>query len=247
MIQVKVTAEYERQGIQLHKGSQITKVDDLGNGIKRVYYKEGDKESTIEVDCVLWAVGRKPMIEGLKIDKLGIKLNEKGHIIVDEYQNTNVENIYALGDVCDRGFELTPVAIAAGRRLSDRLFGGQKDARLEYSNIPSVVFAHPEIGSVGLTEPAAREKYGDTVKVYKTEFTAMYYAMMDQENKGPTAYKIVCEGPSERVVGLHIMGVGSSEILQGFAVAVKMGATKADFDRCVVSVTFRDLPGSDQS
>lgn len=233
MIQDKVTAEYERQGIQLHKGSQITKVDDLGNGIKRVHYKEGDKESTIEVDCVLWAVGRKPEVEGLKIDKLGIKLNEKGHIAVDEYQNTNVENIYALGDVCDRGFELTPVAIAAGRRLSDRLFGGQKDAHLEYSNIPSVVFAHPEIGSVGLTEPAAREKYGDTVKVYKTEFTAMYYAMMDQENKGPTAYKIVCEGPNERVVGLHIMGVGSSEILQGFAVAVKMGATKADFDRCV--------------
>ncbi|TKA38032.1 hypothetical protein B0A49_13666, partial [Cryomyces minteri] len=187
----------------------------------------------VEMAGMFWAIGRSPEVEDLGLDKTGVHQNEKGHIPVDAYQNTNVDNLYALGDVCDRGFELTPVAIASGRRLADRLFGGQNDAHLEYANIPSVVFAHPEVGSIGLTEPAAREKYGDSVKVYNTEFTAMYYAMMEPEDKGPTAYKLVCEGPNERVVGLHIMGIGSSEMLQGFGVAVKMGATKKDFDSCV--------------
>lgn len=240
MIQDTVTKEYERQGINLQKGKQITKVEDIGNGQKRVTYQDAEtkEESTVDVEAVLFAVGRKPEIEDLHIKDFGINLNEKNHIITDEYQNTNLPNIYAIGDVCDRGFELTPVAIASGRRLSDRLFGGQKDAHLEYSNIPSVVFAHPEIGAIGLTEPEAREKYVDKVKVYKTEFTAMYYAMMDPEDKGPTAYKIVCVGEEEKVVGLHIMGVGSSEILQGFGVAMKMGATKKDFDNCVV----RNIP-----
>jgi len=235
MIQDSVTKEYERQGINLYKGSQITKVEDIGNGMKRVTYQETKtkKESTVEVEEVLFATGRVPEIEDLHIKDFDIKLNDKNHIVTDEYQNTNLSNIYAIGDVCDRGFELTPVAIAAGRRLSDRLFGGKPDAHLEYSNIPSVVFAHPEIGSVGLTEPEAREKYGDKVKVYKTEFTGMYYAMMDPEEKGPTAYKIVCLGEEEKVIGLHILGQGSSEILQGFGVAIKMGATKKDFDNCV--------------
>jgi glutathione reductase (NADPH) len=126
------------------------------------------------------------------------------------------------------------VAIAAGRRLADRLFGGPKfaTAKLDYTNVPSVVFAHPEIGTIGLNEPEARKKYGDAnIKVYKTSFTAMYYAML--EHKGPTSYKLICEGENERVVGLHIIGLGSAEMLQGFGVAVKMGATKADFDACV--------------
>jgi len=234
MIQEKVTAEYERQGIHLHKRSVQSKIEDLGNGWKRIHYKDKDGESTLDVDCIIWAVGRTPETDDLGIDKLGVKVNEKGHIIVDKYHNTNLENMYAVGDVCDKGFELTPVAIAAGRRLSDRLFGGKADAHIEYENIPSVVFAHPEVGSIGMTEPQAREKYGDSVKVYNTNFTAMYYAMFDrQEDKPPTSYKLICAGPEERVVGLHIMGLGSAEILQGFGVAVKMGATKADFDRCV--------------
>ncbi|KAF1955459.1 glutathione reductase-like protein [Byssothecium circinans] len=237
MIQDTITKEYERQGVKLYKGSQITKVEDIGNGLKRVTYQDTEtkNESTFEVECVLFATGRDPEIEDLHLEELGLSLNEKKHIKTDEYQNTNIENIYALGDVSDRGFELTPVAIAAGRRLSDRLFGGKPDAHLEYSNIPSVVFAHPEIGSIGLTEPEARDKYGDRVKIYKTNFTGMYYAMMEPEDKGPTAYKIICVGEEEKVVGLHILGQGSSEILQGFGVAIKMGATKKDFDNCVVS------------
>ncbi|EKG21863.1 hypothetical protein MPH_00783 [Macrophomina phaseolina MS6] len=236
IIQDTITGEYERQGVNLHKKAAITKVEDAGDGKKRVYYDEGDKKGLVieDVDHVLFAIGRKPEIEKLGVDKLpNLKLNAKQHVVVDKYQNTSVENVYALGDVCDKGFELTPVAIAAGRRLSDRLFGGKNDAHLEYENIPSVVFAHPEVGAIGLTEPEAREKYGDSIKVYKTSFTAMYFAMMEPEHKGPTAYKLIVEGPQERVVGLHILGAGSSEMLQGFGVAIKMGATKADFDRCV--------------
>ncbi|KAJ9642454.1 Glutathione reductase [Coniosporium apollinis] len=236
MIQKTVTETYVKQGIDLHRGSDISKIEDIGNGKKRITYTEHklrDKQYTMDVDVVLFAIGRDPEITDLNLDAVGVKLAENGHINVDEYQNTNVENIYALGDACDKNFELTPVAIAAGRRLSDRLFGGKKDAHLEYSNIPSVVFAHPEVGTIGLTEPKAREKYGDTVKVYQTNFTAMYYAMMEPDEKGPTAFKVICEGPNERIVGLHILGAGVSEMLQGFGVAIKMGATKADFDRCV--------------
>ncbi|KAF2840665.1 glutathione reductase [Patellaria atrata CBS 101060] len=233
MIQDTVTKEYNRRGIKIHNGSQITKIEDIGDGWKKITYKKGGSEHTMEVDCVLYAIGRKPELNDLQVDKLGLNLDDQQHVVVDEYQNTNIEGIYALGDACDKGFELTPVAIAAGRRLADRLFGGKNDSHLEYANIPSVVFAHPELGTIGMTEPAAREKYGDSIKVYKTEFTAMYYAMMEPEEKGQTAYKLICEGPNERVIGLHILGTGSSEMLQGFGVAIKMGATKADFDRCV--------------
>lgn len=234
LIQEKVVQEYERQGVHLHKNSSQSKLEDLQTGQKRLHFKDQNGEGVLDVDTVLWAIGRSPELEQLNIDASGVKLNEKSHIPVDEYQNTNVPHIYALGDVCDKNFELTPVAIAAGRRLSDRLFGGKADAKLEYENIPSVVFSHPVVGSIGLTEPQAREKYGDdNIKIYQTSFTAMYYSMMEPEDKGPTAYKIICTGKEERVVGLHILGAGSDEILQGFGVAIRMGATKADFDRCV--------------
>ena len=234
MIQDKVMAEYRRQGMHIHTNSSQSKVEDLGSGMKRLHYKDSNGEGTLDTDCLLWAIGRSPQLEHLGIEKTGVKLDEKGHVAVDDYQNTNVEDFYALGDVCDKGFELTPVAIAAGRRLSDRLFNGQKDAKLVYKDIPSVVFAHPEVGTVGLTEPQARQQYGDSkVKVYNTNFTDLYYALMEQEAKAPTTYKLVCVGPEEKVVGLHILGKGSSEILQGFGVAVKMGATKKDFDSCV--------------
>ena len=131
--------------------------------------------------------------------------------------------------------ELTPVAIAAGRQLATRLFVGDEleNDKLDYTNIPSVVFAHPEVGSVGMSEPQAREKYGDKVRVYNTSFTAMYYAIMEVDEKGLKACKLVCVEENEKAVGLHIFGAGSSEMLQGFGVAVKMGATKKDFDSCV--------------
>ncbi|KAK1761215.1 hypothetical protein QBC47DRAFT_23819 [Echria macrotheca] len=237
MIQETVTKEYERLGVHVHKRSIVNKVEkDASTGKLTVHFKEGDGEGVVsELDHLIWAIGRTPQTDNVGIEKTGVKLSEKGHIIVDPYQNTNVENIYALGDVAGH-IELTPVALAAGRKLAARLFGGEafKTTRLDYDNVPSVVFAHPEVGAIGMTEPQAVEKYGrENLKIYKTNFTAMYYAMMDPEHKGPTAYKLICVGPEEKIVGLHILGLGSGEMLQGFGVAIKMGATKADFDSCI--------------
>lgn len=237
LIQESVTKEYERLGVNLHKRTNLSKVEKNADGKLTLTYKdEAGNESTVsDVDDLIWAVGRTPETQGIGLEEAGVKVNDKGYIEVDEYQNTSTENIYALGDVTGQ-VELTPVAIAAGRRLAERLFGPEKfsTAKLNYDNIPSVVFSHPEVGSVGLTEPQAIEKYGkENLKIYKTSFTAMYYAMMEQENKGPTNYKLITYGPDEKVVGLHIMGLGSGEMLQGFGVAIKMGATKADFDSCV--------------
>lgn len=238
MIQEKIMSEYERQGIIIHRSSSQSRVEKHPSktGWINMHFSDSEtNDGTIDLDCLLWAIGRAPEVEDLGLEKAGVKQNERGQIIADEYQNTNIENIYSLGDVCGK-VELTPVAIAAGRLLANRLFGGAtfKDAKLDYNNIPSVVFAHPEVGSIGLSEPEARDKYGDDqVKVYKTSFTAMYYALMDPDQKGPTAYKLVCVGKDEKVVGLHILGTGCSEMLQGFGVAVKMGASKKDFDSCV--------------
>lgn len=237
MIQEGVTKEYERLGIHVHKQSLATKVDkDEATGKLTVHYKEAGSEGVLsDVDHLIWAVGRTPATADLGLESAGVKLRPNGLVAVDEYQTTNVPHIYALGDVTGE-VELTPVAIAAGRKLAARLFGPEqfRTAKLDYKNIPSVVFAHPEVGSIGITEPQAIEQYGrENLTIYKTNFTAMYYAMMDPEQKGPTAYKLICAGPEEKVVGLHIMGLGSGEMLQGFGVAVKMGATKADFDSCV--------------
>jgi glutathione reductase (NADPH) len=181
-------------------------------------------------DALFWATGRIPNTEGLGLELAGVKLGAGAEIEVDDDQATSVAGIYAVGDVTGRR-QLTPVAIAAGRQLSDRLFGGKPDARLDYTLIPSVVFSHPPIGSVGLSEAEARELHGDDVKIYTTRFTNMRWGVTQRKPK--TAMKLVCVGPRERVVGLHSIGAGSDELLQGFAVALKLGATKADFDRTV--------------
>ncbi|KAL8704929.1 MAG: hypothetical protein Q9201_001924 [Fulgogasparrea decipioides] len=243
MIQETIVKEYERQGIHIHRNSSQSKVERLDSTSEAGYpwlkFHYTDKANpdgtTMDIDCLLWAIGRSPEVEDLGLEKAGVNQDQKGHIIADDYQNTNVENIYSLGDVCGK-IELTPVAIAAGRQLGNRLFGGpeHRNAKLDYNNIPSVVFAHPEVGSIGLSEPDAVEKYGkENIKIYKTSFTAMYYAMMPADAKAPTSYKLVCAGPEEKIVGMHIVGSGSSEMLQGFGVAVKMGARKRDFDACV--------------
>ncbi|KFY61856.1 hypothetical protein V496_04842 [Pseudogymnoascus sp. VKM F-4515 (FW-2607)] len=237
MIQDAIVAEYERLGIKIHKLSKQNKVEkDAKTGQLSIHYEDSEGAGVLEnVDSLIWAIGRAPEVKRLGLESVGVKQDAKGQIITDEYQNTNVDNIYSIGDVVGK-WELTPVAIAAGRRLADRLFGGPQFAqsKLDYENIPSVVFAHPEVGSIGLTESEAIAKYGkDDIKVYNTSFTAMYYAMMEPEDKGPTRYKLVCQGPNEKVVGLHILGLGSGEMLQGFGVAIKMGATKKDFDNVV--------------
>jgi len=181
-------------------------------------------------DAVVWAVGRAPNTEQLNAEAALLELDGYGFIPVDDYQKTNVENIFAIGDVTGKE-ALTPVAIAAGRRLADRLYGGMTDRRLEYRTIPTVVFSHPPIGTVGLTEDEAREKYGDELKVYTSRFNPMMYAL--GEHKAPSSMKLVTLGGDEKVVGCHIIGDGADEMLQGFAVAIRMGATKREFDDTV--------------
>jgi glutathione reductase (NADPH) len=181
-------------------------------------------------DALVWAIGRAPNSSDLGLDTAGVNMDERGFVPTDEYQVTNIDHIFALGDVTGR-VALTPVAIAAGRRLADRLYGGMEGRYLDYQNIPSVVFSHPPVGAVGLTEAQAREKFGDAVKNYQTRFVPMQYAM--GEEKGYTAMKLITQGENERIVGCHIVGDGADEMLQGFAVAVRMGATKQDFDDTV--------------
>ena len=232
LIQDTITPWMEHTGVKLHKNSSIVKVEGHPGQTLTVHKADG---STIEVDCLIWAIGRHSEIKYLGLDKAGVETDAKGNVKVDEWQKTNVDNIFSVGDLTGM-WELTPVAIAAGRRLSNRLFGGEKfkNDRLIYEDIPSVVFSHPTIGAVGLTEPAARKKYGDDkVKIYKSSFRSLYFSQLAEEQKEPTAYKLVCVGEEERVVGVHIIGQGSDEVLQGFAVAVKMGATKKDFDDTV--------------
>ncbi len=182
-------------------------------------------------DTLIWAVGRGPAADNLGLEHAGVKIDSYGYISTDKYQVTSVDNIYAIGDVTGRA-QLTPVAIAAGRRLSDRVFGGMSDRYLEYTNIPTVVFGHPPIGTVGMTEAAARDEYGDeAVTVFTSSFVPMYYAMTSIKPR--CDMKLVTVGPEKRVVGVHIVGDGADEMLQGFAVAVRMGATKKDLDDTV--------------
>ncbi len=181
-------------------------------------------------DTLIWAVGRRPLTAGLGLEAIGVETNAPGFVIIDKFQQTTADGIYAIGDVAGT-IALTPVAIAAGRRLSDRVFGGMEGRHLDYTNIPTVIFSHPPIGTVGLTEQEAREAHGDAVKVYTSSFVSLYYGV--SEHKEKTHMKLVTVGDDERVVGCHMIGMGSDEILQGFAVAIKMGARKEDFDNTV--------------
>jgi glutathione reductase (NADPH) len=179
-------------------------------------------------DEVLFAIGRSPSTPGLGLEKAGVVCTSDGHIVVDRYQSTSAAGVYAIGDVTGQA-ELTPVAIAAGRRLADRLFGGMPERHLSYDVIPTVLFSHPPIGTVGLSEEQARERHpNEPIKIYKSEFVSMFYALT--EVKPQTAMKLVCLGTDERVVGCHVIGLGADEMIQGFAVAVTMGARKRDLD-----------------
>ncbi len=182
------------------------------------------------VDCVLWAIGREPNSDTLALDAAGVKTDDEGFIPVDMFQQTNVEHIFAIGDVTGAQ-ALTPVAIAAGRRLADRIYGKMEGRYLDYRLIPTVIFSHPPMGTVGMTEARARAEHGDTVKVYQSRFTPMYYAL--GEKKLPSVMKLITAGDDERIVGCHVIGDGADEMMQGFAVAIRMGATKKDFDDTV--------------
>ncbi len=228
MLRETLMEEMLNQGINILSGVSPNSIERVDDGSLTLHCCEG--QQITRMDCLIWAVGRAPNTASLSLENAGVKTDPRGFIPTDEYQNTNIPNIYAVGDVTGRT-ALTPVAIAAGRRLADRLFGNQPDSRLDYNNIPTVVFSHPPIGTIGLTEDEAHDIHGDGVKIYQTRFAPMYYAL--SAHKGHTAMKLVTVSPRETVIGCHIIGLGADEMLQGFAVAIKMGATKQDFDNTV--------------
>ncbi len=218
----------QTEGPVLHTHSIPRAVVKNSDGSLTLHLENGHQQET---DCLIWAIGRTPAVNNLNLEAAGVRLNERGYISVDKFQNTTTPGVYAVGDITGQ-IELTPVAVAAGRRLAERLFNNKPDEHLNYDLVPTVVFSHPPIGTVGLTEPQARAKYGDSnVKIYQSAFTAMYTAVT--QHRQPCRMKLVCVGHDEKIVGLHGIGYGVDEMLQGFAVAVKMGATKSDFDNTV--------------
>lgn len=229
MLGEKLIEHLRAAGIDVQFNREAAELVETDDGRVQAHFEDG--ETAPAFDQFLWAIGREPNTAELRLESLGPITDARGAIQVDGWQDTSVAGVHALGDVTNAP-ELTPVAIAAGRSLADRLFGGQPEARLDYSDIPSVVFTHPPIGTVGLSEAAARAAYGDTaIRVYTSHYVALYHGVLN--DKTPSELKLVCAGPDEQVVGAHVIGDGADEMLQGFAVAVKMGATKADFDATV--------------
>jgi len=227
MLRSELEKAMQASGITLETGVVPHELKKSIDGL-RIIAEDGREFG--DYDAVVWAVGRAPSTESLNLEAAGVEMDGYGFVPTDEWQKTNVDHIFAIGDVTGRD-ALTPVAIAAGRRLADRLYNGEKDRRLEYHTIPTVIFTHPPIGTVGLTERAAREKYGDDLKVYESRFTPMQYAF--SEDKVRSTMKLIVTGPDEKIVGCHVIGDGADEMLQGFAVAIRMGATKRDFDDTV--------------
>ena len=214
--------------IQVHTQAIPKKVTRQADQSLLLHLEDGSQH---EVDCLIWAVGRKPNTQALNLAAANVQIDEKGYIAVDQFQNTSQAGIYAVGDIIGK-IELTPVAVAAGRKLSERLFNHKPNEYLDYQNVATVVFSHPPIGTVGLSEAQAIEQFGqDQIKVYQSSFTSMYSAIT--QHRQVSKMKLVCVGDEQKVVGVHGIGYGMDEILQGFAVAVKMGATKQDFDNTV--------------
>ena len=213
--------EMQRQGINIYRNTMGVGRIELNekNGLKNVLLNSG--EVIKDVDVVIMAAGRRPLVDSLGLQDVGVMQKEGGYIVVDEYQNTNVDNMYAVGDVCalagrDSNVELTPMAIAAGRRLADRLFSAKPEhsfAKVSYDNVPTVVFSHPPIGTIGLTEAEAVEKYGeDKIKVYRSKFSNLFFGPFHVESseKPKTCMKMVCAGENELVIGLHVIGMVSN-------------------------------------
>jgi glutathione reductase (NADPH) len=220
-----------KEGPTLHTHSVPEKLVKEEDGTVTLHLGNGKSHN---VDQVIWAIGREPTTDAINVAAAGVEVNSKGFVKVDEYQNTSAKNVYAVGDIIENGIELTPVAVKAGRTLSERLFNKAlpDDLKMDYSLVPTVVFSHPPIGTIGLTEQEAISQYGaENIKVYQSAFAAMYTAVT--QHRQPCKMKLVCAGADEKVVGLHGIGFTVDEMIQGFAVAMKMGATKADFDAVV--------------
>jgi glutathione reductase (NADPH) len=227
MLSARLMAAMRADGIEILTSTCVTAVEPAAGG-RRLTLADGRRFGPF--DCVMWAVGRRPLTAGLGLEPAGIALGPGGEIATDLRQDTSVAGIHAIGDVTGRS-ELTPVAIAAGRRLADRLFGGEPDRHLDYRLIPTVVFSHPPVGTVGLSEAEARAAHGDDVEVFSHDFMPLYHGITARRRRAEV--KLVTIGRERRIVGLHAIGMEADELLQGFAVALRLGATKRDFDDTV--------------
>jgi glutathione reductase (NADPH) len=228
MLRTALLASMRESGMAIHTWCDIVRVEGAPGALHPVL-EDGTRLGPF--DTLVWAIGRSPKTSGIGLQSIGVALDAEGHVVVDDLQSTSVQGVYAVGDVTGR-LQLTPVAVAAGRKLCDRLFGGDGEARIDYENVPSVVFSHPPIGTVGLGEDAARQRYGEhNVKVYERRFTNLYHALTVRKPK--TTVKLVTTGAEERVVGIHVIGLAADELIQGFAVALCMGAKKSDLDRTI--------------
>ncbi|WP_132999291.1 glutathione-disulfide reductase [Luteimonas arsenica] len=225
----RLQGNMHQAGIALHFGYSLAALEACAGGGARLCEQGGDTGEPF--DAVIFATGRRPNTDGLGLEAAGVRTAADGHVEVDAFQATSAKRVYAVGDVTGR-LALTPVAIAEGRRLMDRVFGGEPDACVDHDNVATVVFSHPPLGKVGLTEAEARERFGhDAVSCHGTTFRPMLHALADAQQH--SMFKAVCVGKEKRVVGLHLVGEAADEILQGFAVAVKLGATLADFHATV--------------
>ena len=223
-VRAHLAGEMSKQGIDVRFNSNIESLA-KENGALRATLEGGE---TLEADCVMYATGRAPNTADIGLVEAGVELNAKGAVVVDAYSKTSVDNIYAVGDVTDR-INLTPVAIREGHAVADTLFNNTPSAA-DHRDVPSAVFSQPPIGSVGLTEAEARKEYGD-VDIYRSSFAAMKHTLSGRDEK--TFMKLIVDRASDRVVGCHMIGAEAGEIIQGIGIAVKCGATKAQFDATV--------------
>ncbi len=223
-IRTHLTEELRRDGITLHSRRKLESVEKRGDALI-LQLNDGN---LIRATTLLFATGRVPCLQGLGLEQAGVALDKRGYIQVDAYSNTSVSHIYAVGDVTGR-LALTPVALSEGSAVARTLFANTP-SKPEYQYIPSAVFCHPNVGTIGLTEAQAREKYSK-IRVYRSDFRSLKHALTQREKR--TLTKLVVDGQTDRVVGLHMVGDHAGEIIQGFAVAMRMGATKADFDSTI--------------
>ncbi|WP_421862991.1 glutathione-disulfide reductase [Parvibaculum sp.] len=219
-----LSEEMTKKGIDLRMNSDIVSIEKR-DGELHLKLNDGD---TISTDCVMYATGRAPNTKGLGLEDAGVKLGMAGEVVVDDYSQSSVESIYAVGDVTDRA-NLTPVAIREGHAFADTVYGG-KDVKVDHSIIPTAIFSQPEMGTVGLTEAQAREQY-DEVDIYKTAFRALKNTLSGSQER--TFMKLIVDAKSDKVLGVHIMGSGAGEVIQAIGIAVTMGATKAQFDMTI--------------
>jgi len=228
-IQKALRKQMEDDKIALYDDEIISKVEEQADSTEdkkllTIHFTDGT--SITDVEALIWAIGRRPNTDNIGLENTDVEL-DRGMVVVDDYEKTTVDGIYAIGDIIGKA-PLTPVAIAAGRRLGDRLYGGKPERKMSYDNIATVMFTHPPIGTIGMSEEKAKAEYGDAVKVYQTDFVPLYHQMT--RHKVKTYMKLIVLGEEEKVIGCHVIGLGADEMLQGFAVAIRMGATKADFD-----------------